>query len=127
MKALFDFAKKIQSQLVPSVTISTANATVAARAARFETFVSNRGASGAVTFALPAAKTGMRVNAVVLAAQELRLDPNGTETVALPTGVQQAAGKYITADAIGEGISLICLSDGKWDVRGSVGTWTAEG
>jgi hypothetical protein len=69
----------------------------------------------------------MRVSAVVRAAQELRLDPNGTETIALPSsGVQGAAGKYLTADAVGENVELICLTTGTWDAVGHTGTWTAQ-
>jgi hypothetical protein len=70
----------------------------------------------------------MRVVAVVEAAQELRLDPSGTQTIALPSsGVQGAAGKYLTADAVGEKVDLICITTGTWDVVSYSGTWTAEG
>lgn len=86
----------------------------------------NQGASGAITFSLPAATPGAWFRFVVKAAQELRIDPNGTETISLPTGVQQAAGKYIGADAIGERISVECVKAGEWDTSDGVGTWTAE-
>jgi len=88
---------------------------------------SNSGASGEVTLALPAAKIGMRVPLHVLAAYELRADPNGTETIALPsTGSQGGAGEYITANAVGEYCELVCKVDGQWDVEKYIGTWTAE-
>ncbi len=85
----------------------------------------NEGASGAITFSLPAATVGQRYSFVVKAAQELRIDPNGTETIALDTGVQQAAGAYITANAIGERIDVECVKAGEWDTKSPVGTWTA--
>jgi hypothetical protein len=89
--------------------------------------VSNAGASGAAPFLLPAATVGLEFTFVVEAAQELRIDPSGTETIALPaTGVQQAAGKYITADAIGERIHIVCITAGTWDVLYHQGTWTVE-
>lgn len=89
--------------------------------------ISNAGASGAATFPLPPATPGLEFTFVVEAAQELRIDPNGTETIALPaTGVQQAAGKYITADAIGERIHIVCITAGTWDVLYHQGTFTAE-
>jgi len=89
--------------------------------------VSNAGASGAATFLLPAATVGLEFSFVVEAAQELRIDPSGTETIALPaTGVQQAAGKYITADAIGERIHIVCITAGTWDALYHQGTFTAE-
>lgn len=89
--------------------------------------LTNTGAGAAVTFALPAAVVGYQVRARLGAAQALRLDPNGTETIALPsTGVQGAAGKYLTADAVGEGVILECRVAGTWDVVSYTGTWTAE-
>lgn len=85
------------------------------------------GASGTVVFSLPAAVLGMWFRFVVGAAQELRIDPNGTETISLPsTGVAGAAGKYLTANAAGESVVLFCASAGTWAVAGFTGTWTAE-
>src|SRR5690606_25911799 len=70
-------------------------------AAQSGSVVTNLGAAGAATFALPAATVGLEFLFYVLAAQELRIDPNGTETIGLPSsGAQQAAGKYIGADAV---------------------------
>ncbi|MBE7497082.1 MAG: hypothetical protein HS117_19245 [Verrucomicrobiaceae bacterium] len=89
--------------------------------------ISNAGATGAAPFLLPAATVGLEYIFVVEAAQELRIDPDGTETIALPaTGVQQAAGKYIVADAVGERIHIICITAGTWDAISHAGTWTAE-
>lgn len=85
------------------------------------------GAAGTVVLTLPAAVVGMHAMFRVGAAQELRLDPNGTETIALPsTGVQGAAGKYLTANADGETVHLVCDKAGQWSVYGFTGTWTAE-
>lgn len=107
-------------------TVDTTGITLTAEECAGEVIVTNRGAGAAVTIALPAATRGMKVHAQLLAAQELRLDPNGTETVALPSsGAQSAAGAYITADAVGEWVTLLCIHDGTWDVAGYVGTWTA--
>ena len=85
----------------------------------------NEGDAGAQTYALPVATVGLWYRFVVKAAQEMRLDPNGTQTIALDTGVQQAAGAYITANAIGERISIECVKAGEWDTYDAVGTWTA--
>lgn len=88
---------------------------------------SNTGASGAIVIALPAATVGLNYYFYVGAAQELRIDPNGTETISLPsTGVAGAAGKYLVADAIGETVRLVCAKAGTWAVFGFTGTWTAE-
>lgn len=85
------------------------------------------GASGTVVLTLPAATVGLEYWFVVGAAQELRIDPNGTQTISLPsTGVAGAAGKYLTANAAGESVHLRCVSAGTWAVFGFTGTWTAE-
>jgi hypothetical protein len=85
------------------------------------------GATGTVVLALPAAVVGMHGQFRVGAAQELRLDPNGTEKISLPsTGVPGAAGKYLTANADGETVALVCTKAGEWSVMGYTGTWTAE-
>jgi len=90
-------------------------------------YLTNTGAAGTITFALPAATVGMIVRARVSVAQQLRLDPNGTETISLPsTGVPGAAGKYLVADAIGETVVLECVVAGTWSCFGYTGTWTAE-
>ena len=88
----------------------------------------NEGASGAAVFALGPAAVGVELTFRVMTAQELRIDPSGTETIALPsTGAQGAAGKYLTADAVGEWVKLVCVKTGQWQVEGYFGTWAHEG
>lgn len=88
---------------------------------------SNKGAAGTITLTLPAAVLGLHYYFYVGAAQQLRIDPNGTETISLPsTGVAGAAGKYLVADAVGETVHLMCCEAGTWAVMGFTGTWTAE-
>jgi hypothetical protein len=88
----------------------------------------NEGASGAAVFALGPAAVGVELTFRVMTAQELRIDPSGTETIALPSsGAQGAAGKYLTADAVGEWVKLVCVKAGQWQVEGYFGTWAHEG
>ena len=88
----------------------------------------NEGATGAAVFALGPAALGVSFTFMVMAAQELRIDPSGTETIALPSsGAQGAAGKYLTADAVGEWVRLLCVKTGQWQVTGYLGTWAHEG
>ena len=106
-------------------TAKTANYTVTANDSG--SGFTNVGASGAITFALPAATVGLNYYFAVGVAQELRIDPNGSETISLPSsGVPGAAGKYLVADAIGETVRLVCATAGSWRVFGYTGTWTAE-
>lgn len=106
-----------------AVSVKTADYTVLA--SEVGTTFLNTGASAAVTFALPPATVGLWYRFVCKAAQELRVDPNGTETIALDTGVQQAAGAYLTFNAIGERVTVECLVAGTWETSDPVGTITA--
>lgn len=107
-----------------TVEVKTADYTIVADTDNGKTFT-NEGAGAAVTFALPAATVGQWYRFVAKAAQEIRLDPNGTQTIALDTGVQQAAGAYITFNAIGERVTIECVKAGEWDTCDPVGTITA--
>lgn len=108
-----------------TVEAKTADFTITA-AESGKTFTSV-GAAGTITGALPAATVGLKYRFRVGAAQQLRIDPNGTEVIALPsTGVAGAAGKYLVADADGETVDLECTKAGQWSVFGFTGTWTAE-
>jgi hypothetical protein len=109
------------------VTVADKTANYTVTTADNGAILTNAGAAGAITFSLPAATVGMAYRFAVGAAQELRIDPNGTETIALPsTGAQSAAGKYIVADAVGEGVEIYCAVAGDWNVASYIGTWTAE-
>jgi len=88
------------------------------------TFI-NTGATGTVVLTLPPASIGLKYHFRVTTAQELRISPNGSDTIAI-NGTQQAAGKYITANAIGELCTLECVVTGQWEQTNSLGTWTAE-
>jgi len=88
----------------------------------------NEGATGAAVFALAPSVVGVELMFVVMAAFELRIDPSGTETIALPSsGAQGGQGKYLTADAVGEWVRLLCVKAGQWAVIGYAGTWAHEG
>ena len=110
---------------IPDVEAHTASDTLTV--AESGSVHTNTGASGAITLSLPAATVGLKYDFYVGAAQELRIDPNGTETISLPSdGVPGAAGKYLTANAVGETVRLVCCKAGTWAVFGYTGTWTAE-
>lgn len=49
------------------------------------------------------------------------------KSVDMDGGVQQAGGKYITADAIGEYVHVICAKAGQWATLDYRGTWGVEG
>lgn len=84
----------------------------------------NLGATGVVTLTLPAsAGAGTEFVFSVQAAQELRVDP-GTATIRDDSG--QVAGKYKSANAIGECIRVVADGNGDWVTTAKNGTWTEE-
>lgn len=92
-----------------------------------QTVFNNIGASGTITGTLPAARGGYEYTFVVGAAQQLRIDPSGSETIALPsTGVPGAAGKYLVSSTVGNSVTLVADTTGTWRVKSYTGTWTAE-
>lgn len=84
----------------------------------------NQGATGTITLTLPSVSyAGVEFTFSVQATQELRVDP-GTATIRDDSG--QTADKYITANAIGECLSLISNDDGDWITIAKYGTWQEE-
>lgn len=89
--------------------------------------VNNTGAGGAIEFDLPAATVGMKVRANVVVAQNLALDPDGTEHIFNGALADIGAGTPCLANAVGESATFECLVAGRWNVTSSVGTWDADG
>lgn len=84
----------------------------------------NRGATGTVTLSLPAsAPEGSVFTFAVQAWQELRVDP-GAASIRDDSG--KTAGKYKSANAIGECIGLVADANGDWVTIAKNGTWTEE-
>lgn len=107
-----------------TVVVNVADFTVTA--AMNKTIFTNEGDAGAQVLTLPAAVVGLEYTFFLMAAQEIRIDPSGTETIALPsTMAQGAAGAYLTANAVGEWVTLLCVKAGQWEAIGYNGTWTA--
>ena len=120
------FAAGAFGQLAQTVEAHTADDTLVASEMYGSTHT-NTGASATVTLTLPVAVVGMHFRAVVGAAQELRIDPAASETIALPaTGVQGAAGKYLMANAAQERCDFFCAVAGTWSTLATPAIWTAE-
>ena len=86
----------------------------------------NLGAAGAFALTLPQdARAGDHFFFVVMAAQELRIDPGAAGAIYI-NGAKQADDKYISADDEAESVELVCDGNGDWVAIGAVGTWTVE-
>ena len=77
----------------------------------------NLGATGTITFTLPAALSlGLTYRFYTYAAQNIHIDPNGTDGI----GGAPNVGKYLLLDAQNECVTLKCLSYGGWTIITSV-------
>lgn len=121
---LFRVIQKVKSRIIPTVLVKTSAYTIKADEALYGCVVSNIGASGEVIFSLPTAAPGMRVNAIVQAAQLLTLDPVDGDIIYGIAGVAQTEDVAIKANAIGETVQLVCLQANKWLIVAYTGTWT---
>jgi len=123
MSSLYRNIKAVKGRVAPKILNKTANYTVTVDdLQQGGAVLANSGASGAVVFALPSAKPGMRLTATVIANFNLTLDlPAGDTIRALAT-----SGQTFSADAAGETLQLVCVVPTVWESIGAPdGTWTA--
>jgi len=100
------------------------------------TVFDNEGAVALVTLTLPPAIVGMRYLISVHDAQELRLQPDGTDLFILDftsgsatdkvSPDPQAASKYLSASATRSYLMVASLATGEWTTIGHTGAWTIE-
>ena len=102
----------------------TASYTIQAPADNGKTFT-NQGATGAVTFTLPAATPGQWYRfAIATAGQNVEIVPQQAEFLALPaTGALQSAGLGLITSGVGKTIAVACVKAGEWYVTEAIGSW----
>jgi hypothetical protein len=84
--------------------------------------ITNEGAVGAIALTLPAAtanNVGWRYTFEVVAAQQLRIDPNGTDLIYGGT-----TGQYTVSSTKGDSITLEVAAAGEWRIADRFGAWT---
>ncbi len=119
----FDGVKLINAQKLPFEHFTAADTLTVEESGKV---CSNLGASGAVALTLPQSATkGIFYRFVVMAAQELRLDPGAAGAIYI-AGAKQTDDKYITADDEAESVTLIADGNGDWVAFCPVGTWGVE-
>ncbi len=119
-----------EAEAMLPVVDKTGNYTLVAPA-DCETIFTNKGAAGLTVFSVSAAKRGHRYICYVDAAQELRVDPNGSELFVTVSNTDssnqtaQAAGKYLSSSTPRSWLVLTCMKDGELTAR-RFGTWAVE-
>lgn len=90
----------------------------------------NFGASGAITFTLPAAIAGLSftfADVVDTATVDLNIDCVGTDNFVKPDGTAMADGEqYQSENDTFAKITATCYVDGIWQLENSTGTWVEE-
>ena len=83
----------------------------------------NKDASGGLVYNLPTATSmlGKKVTFVVLAGQNLDINPDNTDTI---LGLTNSAGDAIRSSAIGDTITLLAVDTNSWAAIGVYGTWS---
>lgn len=82
--------------------------------------VHTSGATGPVTFTLPAASAGLAYCFYVAAAQPLSVDPASGDQIAALT---DATGDRVSASSIGHAVCLAALDNTTWAAYALTGTW----
>jgi hypothetical protein len=85
----------------------------------------NVNALGDVTFSLPAASAGLEYHFYVTDNQNLIVDANGTDTIRIAASVS-ASGGNLTANTVGNSLTVRYIGTGQWGVFASQGTWTVN-
>lgn len=101
--------------------VVTANTTLTRTDIGFQ--INNRGAAGAVIVNISALQPGDLITGYLEAAEELTFDP-GDNRHFITTAGAATDGQTITADAVGENITIRCNANGDFQVLQSAGTWT---
>lgn len=86
----------------------------------------NLGATGTITLTLPQTpKAGTHFEFVVMAAQQLRVEPGAGGGVYI-NGAKQADNKFIVADDEAESVMLVADGNGDWAALYTTGTWSVQ-
>jgi hypothetical protein len=106
----------------PEIIVSkTANYTVVPSDA--DTFFNNTGAGGTVNFTLLSNFVGMKFTFYIDAAQTLTVTAPASTTIRIAGSVSAAAGN-ISANTVGNCVTLKCISATQWVAISNEGTWT---
>lgn len=84
----------------------------------------NNGASGTVTFTLPAASVGLAYGFAVMEAFDLVIQAPGGVTLYAGAGSASTAGGTLTSSDVGSYILLKCRSSTEWFAQQLVPSWT---
>ena len=100
----------------------TANFTVLA--AHCGNMYNNKGATGSVTFSLPAAAPGLWYGFTVDAAQTIEVLGNGTDQIAI--GASESSSENVTSNTQYSTLLIYAYKTGQWVAISSVGTWVVN-
>ena len=89
-----------------------------------QTLFTNPNATGTVNLTLPSAlAAGMSIEAVVMAAQNLKITAPSGVTIRV-AGSVSATGGYIQSNTVGNAVRLVAVNATLWVATSYIGTWT---
>lgn len=85
------------------------------------TAITNAAAGGGMVYNLPAAAAGLQFTFVVMAAQNMDINPDNADQI---LGLTNAVGDAIRNATVGGTVTLLAVDATNWVVVGSYGTWS---
>lgn len=108
----------------PAIPGSVATTNLTLDSTQVGTVVVFNGTSNNTQFTLPTAVVGMQYTVISDVAKYISIQPASTDTINFSTA---SAGQRINnsgSAAIGDSITLVCQTAGKWSIQFRVGTWS---
>lgn len=84
---------------------------------------SNAGGQNDTAFTLPSAIPGLEYTIIADIAKYFAVTPQSADTINFSTATSGQSVNNVGSAAIGDSITLVCRTSGKWSVRNRVGTW----
>jgi hypothetical protein len=85
------------------------------------TAITNAAAGGGMVYNLPGAAAGLKYTFVVMAAQNMDINPDNADQI---LGLTNAVNNSIRNATVGSTVTLLAVDATNWVVAGSYGTWT---
>lgn len=112
----------------PGVVATTNSTLSSAQTGNIIIFNNSTGvAANGTMFTLPAATVGLTYTIVADTAKFFYVKPASSDIINFSTNAANNRISNKTTAAIGDSVTLTCMTNGQWSIVNRVGTWTTEG
>lgn len=113
-----------QNPAIPGFVATTNTTLDASQVGQVIVFNNSTGvAANNTQFILPTAVIGMQYTIIADTAKYFSVQPANTDTINFSTATTGARINNSGSAAIGDSITLVCQTAGKWSIQSRVGTW----